>query len=531
MTALAVCLDAAGLPLNEIETIVFVGEGKRLPEEYSGPLPLLGARRGACCSMSHHLAHAYTAFCGSTFEHASVAVIDGEGNIGEHESFYVGSGRQIRQIMLSPAEAHFGIGRTYEAFTNLLGWHYQEAGTTMALAALGDPQRFGRNRLFVVGHNLTVRSELSDDVDLQRLTAHGLRLSPSGDRSPLDVKLAPAAAAHVLALEPNVDFGELEAGHPLRADLAAYVQRELEGVLIDIVTRLIRETGERRLCLAGGVALNVAANRALLEHTDVQDLFVAPAANDRGLPLGAALYGRHDILGMPNHVPLNDDFLGPPTSESEISSAITGLQHRLRALASTIHVDRPDDIDLAVAMALAEGKIIGRYTGRAELGPRALGNRSILADPRARSTVETLNTRIKRREPFRPYAASVLIEDAANCFALDVDSPFMLLLAMVRTDWRDRIPAVVHADGTCRLQTVDARRASGLRSILRHFKAMTGIPAILNTSFNEAGQPMVESPADALDCFLQTGLDGVALGPFLVTKVCMPIREPRRAPA
>lgn len=519
LTALLHCLKESGSSLADSSAIVFVNDGQPLVQGYSGRLELLGASPLKCHSVNHHLAHACTAFFSSPYDRSSVLVIDGEGNTGETESFYLGHVNQLTPVVKNSSVGQsLGIGRTYEAFTNLLGWTYEEASNTMAIAAYGNHSRFRGGKLFSVSDDLKIESALSySSMQNTDLLADLMEL-PILRANPMALKFAPCAAAHVLALEPGLDLRQLVSHGELAADLASYVQCELERVLVELVRRFLVVTGEKKLCMTGGVALNVAANRTILENTDVKTLYIPPASNDRGLPLGAALHGYYHVLGMRDRHEIMTDFLGPMHTEENFAAAIAAVRIRLRGMFDAIDVSKPESVAKDVAELLEEGKIVGRFVSRAEFGPRALGNRSILADPRSLMVATRLSATVKQRESFRPYAASILREDLPNCFDIDFDSPFMLFLAHVKSEWRPRIPAVLHVDNTCRVQTVDRQRTPDLSDIIEAFRGRTGIPMVLNTSFNERGCPIVESPYDAILCFLKTGLDALALGPFLLTK-------------
>jgi len=297
--------------------------------------------------------------------------------------------------------------------------------------------------------------------------------------------------------------GELDAAH---ADLASSVQLRLEEVLLDLGRFLHERTGERVLTMAGGVALNCVANRRLLAEGPFEEIWVQPAAGDAGTALGAAMAVAAQLGG--DVAPIDGVDLGRGFADAELE--------RLLQVAELAH-DRPDDVAEEVAEVLAGGGVVAWFQGRSEFGPRALGHRSLLADPRAAGNLERLND-IKGREQFRPVAPMVLLERAHEIFEGAIPSPYMLFTHAVRDEWRDRIPAVVHVDGTARVQTVDRDREPLVARMLEAFERRTGVPVVVNTSLNTAGRPMVDHPSDALEVFGSAPVDALAIGPCLVRR-------------
>jgi carbamoyltransferase len=305
----------------------------------------------------------------------------------------------------------------------------------------------------------------------------------------------------------------------VHADLAASVQRVVEDVLLDLARWLHERTGERRLTMAGGVALNCVANARLLREGPFEDIWVQPAAGDSGTALGAALQLAADAgdidragrAGMPTAA------LGRGWSDDELGAWLTG---------AGVELERPDDVAVAVAEALAGDGIVAWFQGRSEFGPRALGHRSLLADPRRIENLERLND-VKGREQFRPVAPMVLETHAQDIFRGRHPSPHMLFVHEVAPAWLPRIPAVVHVDGTARVQTVDAASEPLVARMLEAFHALTGVPVVVNTSLNTAGRPMVDDPRDALECFGSAPVDLLAIGPFVVRRdrALRPARE------
>jgi carbamoyltransferase len=271
------------------------------------------------------------------------------------------------------------------------------------------------------------------------------------------------------------------------------------------------KTKQRAVCLAGGVALNCVANGKIFESTPFRDVYVQAASHDAGTSIGAAQYVWHQVLGKPREHVMKHVYLGPEYSEEEIRRALQAEDVEFRRLSDDALINQ-------TAHELADGKVVGWFQGRMEFGPRALGGRSILADPRRRDMKDILNQRIKHREHFRPFCPSVLAEATDDFFECDYPSPFMVQAYRIKPSQRDRIPAVTHQDGTGRLQTVERNVNPLYWGLLKRFGEITGVPILINTSFNE-NEPIVNTPAQALDCFLRTHMDAFVIGPYLLRKV------------
>ncbi len=282
-----------------------------------------------------------------------------------------------------------------------------------------------------------------------------------------------------------------------------------EEIILHLVRALLKKHPVRNLCMTGGVALNCVANAKILEQTDVQRLWVPPCASDTGAPLGSALWHYHQNLGHPRGFELKHALYGKAYGDDEIVKAleVAGLGYRRMS---------QDQLLPRVAKDLADGKVVGWFQGRFEMGPRALGNRSILADPRRADMRDILNAKVKKRESFRPFAPAVLVERAHEFFEIDQPDPFMTLAPRVRAECRDRIPAAVHVDGTGRIQTVERSTNPRYYGLIEEFGRLTGVPVLLNTSFNRT-EPIVASPADAVNCYLRTEMDVLVMGDFYTT--------------
>jgi carbamoyltransferase len=298
-------------------------------------------------------------------------------------------------------------------------------------------------------------------------------------------------------------------------NLASALQARLEEIYLGMLMKLAERTGLKAVCLAGGVAFNCVANGKIFDNTGFEQVYVHPAAGDAGLAVGAAYYVWHQILGKPRSFVMNHAYWGPGYSRDEVHKAIeaNGLGKngcRIEELAE-------DSLMQRTAAIIADGKILGWFQGRAEWGPRALGNRSIVADPRRPEMKEILNQRIKHREIFRPFAPSILAESTSEWFEKSHPSPFMTLAYSVRSEKRAKIPAPTHVDGTGRLQTVTRDANPRYWSLIKAFEQLTGVPVVLNTSFND-NEPIVCRPEEALDCFQRTQMDALVLGDFLITR-------------
>jgi carbamoyltransferase len=303
-----------------------------------------------------------------------------------------------------------------------------------------------------------------------------------------------------------------EKNYPLEKrhyDIAAALQAMLEDVYYHLAKYAKKVTGRDYLCLSGGVTLNSVANGKLLEKEYFKDIFVPPPTGDDGTSIGCALLYNYQELSKIERHPLKNGFLGPEYADEEIEAA-------LRRFNLTYY--KSADICQETAAMLADNKIVGWFQGRMEVGPRALGNRSILANPALDHIKDTLNARVKFREPFRPFAPSVLAEDVGEWFTYDHEAPYMLFVFDVKEEKRSQVPGITHVDGSGRLQSVDRERNPRYHQLISEFKKLTGIPMVINTSFNIKGEPIVNTPADAIRCFLGNGLDCLVLGDFVVKK-------------
>jgi carbamoyltransferase len=464
--------------------------------------------------VEHHLAHVASAFFCSPFDEAMCLTIDG---FGDFVSTMMAVGRGSSIEVLRRVHFPHSLGLFYTAITQYLGFlGFGDEYKVMGLAAYGEPSFAGALRQVV-----PARPDGTFQLDLRyfRHLSEGVDMTWEDGYPELGRTYTPALAE---LLGPARSPGEeLTQRHQ---DLAASLQAVYEERFFALVRALQRRTGLPRLALAGGCAMNSLANGKLFERTDVQDVYVQAAAGDAGTALGAALYVHHAVLGA-----RRDGFVmehcawGPAYGEADARQAVAaGIPESggRDGAYGEIRIETIPDEDRLVtqtAEALARGEVVGWFQGRSEWGPRALGNRSILADPRRTDMKDLLNLKIKRRESFRPFAPSVLEERTGEWFTLSYPDPFMIKVYPIRPEKRPLIPAVTHVDGTGRLQTVSRRHHPRYWKLIRAFEERTGVPMVLNTSFNE-NEPIVNTPGEALDCFLRTRLDRLVLGDVVLTR-------------
>ena len=488
--AMAFCLAHAGLEPADLDAVVYSydpdlavqADGDVTADDWEG-LRTLYARRAPLFLRTslpgldprkvrwvpHHVAHASSATFASGMDPCDVLVVDGRGERASHLAGHFADGKL--EVLAAQALPH-SLGLLYEDLTAHLGFHRSsDEYKVMALASYGEPSFLDVLRQLV---RVDGRGGFEvGDVDLGRL--------------------APAAGA-----------GETFAR--AHADLAASVQRRVEEVLLELAAWVQQRTGNSDLVMAGGVALNCVANSRLWREGAHRRIWVQPAAGDAGTALGAAMHVANELGDKVE--PMRSAALGRGWDDE-------ALEARLRTAA--VPFERLADVADAVAEALARNEIVAWFQGRAEFGPRALGHRSLLADPRAAANLERLND-VKGREQFRPVAPMVLDERASDVFDGPLPSPFMLFTHRVRDGWAERIPAVVHVDQTARVQTVSREEEPLVARMLSRFEALTGVPVVVNTSFNTAGRPMVDDPRDALECFGSSPVDLLAIGPFVVRR-------------
>jgi len=533
--AIRYCLRTAGLTLSEVDHVAvprnpfarlatklfyamrmpsFARERAKVMARFTGIREALAeafqvdpkAIRAALHRVEHHQAHLASAYYVSPFERAALLSADG---LGDFASTMWGTGSGGRMKIEGAVAFPHSLGLYYTAVTQYLGFlKFGDEYKVMGLAAYGQPEHLDVFREIVHSNGQAFR------LGLEFFTHHktGPEMSwAQGDQTPVLGKMFSREMANRLG-PARAPEEALEQRH---RNLAASLQARLEEVYLGMLRELARRTGQKAVCLAGGVAFNCVANGKIFDHTPFEQVYVHPAAGDGGLAVGAAFYAWHQKLGRPRSFVMDHAYWGPEYSKEQVRTAMeqSGLArggYRVAELGE-------DELARRAAQLVAEGKILGWYQGRAEWGPRALGNRSIVADPRRQNMKEILNQRIKHREIFRPFAPSILAETAGEWFEKSHPSPFMTLAYSVRPERRAKIPAPTHVDGTGRLQTVTHEANPRYWKLIRAFGDLTGVPLVLNTSFND-NEPIVCRPEEAVDCFLRTRMDALALGDFLIEK-------------
>jgi carbamoyltransferase len=520
------CLGAEGISLDDVDLLVrncyvlpvedleirmvsqdvpeVMDEKERMQAAKS---PLYLARSDKVRTVSHHLAHAYSAFAACPFEEGVVMVVDGVGNYcadvaedfplsgvnplaRESESYYRFSGSSIetlKKVWLQPVRGFLsdeffympGLGALYSRVSSYIFADWNKCGEVMGLAPYGRPG------------TIKPLLELRDG----ELSVHDW-----------------GAEFDKPWLVERERSWEASASMQHWKDLAWRVQDDAENVLLERAKWLRQATGAKNLCMAGGVALNCVANGRIVREAGFENVWIQPAAGDDGIAIGCAYYGQLAILKKPRSFVMQHAYLGREYQEKDLQATLTP------AVRAQTMRRRSCNICAESAKLLTQGHVFGWFQGRSEFGPRALGARSIIADPRSPEMKDKVNKRVKHRQAFRPFAPIVMAERCNEIFEGEEESPFMLLVKRVRPQWRDRIAAIVHVDGTARVQTVRREHNPRLYELLAQFASLTGVPVLLNTSFNVKGEPIIETPQDAIKCFLSTGMDYLVLHDWLIAK-------------
>jgi carbamoyltransferase len=526
------CLEAEGITLDDVdlivrncyilpvpemeERLVYFDAPGFLPEYERGDAakhPLYLSHQDKVVTISHHLAHAYSAFAVSPFEDGVVMIVDGVGSYRSDvmepvpasdtatplarvsESYYKFSGTSLeclKKVWMEPDRGFLsdefynmpGLGALYSRASTYIFGDWNKCGELMGLAPYG--------RRDQVKHLL----ELSADGKLH----------------------VPHWTAEFK--QPYVFDGasNWERSPSMRhwEDLAWRTQDDTENVLLARARWLRETTGAKNLCMAGGVALNCVANGRVAREAGFDNVWIQPAAGDDGIAIGCAYYGWLEVLKQRRGFVMDHSYVGKPYTEKDVATELQKFLVRIQ-----VEAKRSENVCRDTAKLLADQRVIGWFQDRSEFGPRALGNRSLIADPRKPEMKDILNSRVKHRQAFRPFAPIVLAERMKEIFEGDEDSPFMLIAKPVRPEWRDKIPAIVHVDGTARVQTVREATNPMLYRLLKEFEALTGVPVLINTSFNIKGEPIVETPLDAVNCFLTTGIDHLVIHDAIVSKAAM----------
>lgn len=482
------CLKAANLKLEDIDLII--GNDFLHPfyfTKYKNDIVLI----------NHHLAHASSAFFPSNFKESAILVADGCGSkdeLGQHETitYYYGIDNSIKELKKNYGFSskpttllvENSLGAFYSEVTRELGFGIRNEGKTMGLAPYG-------NDVLV-----------KDFYQFYRVDNDGNFFQTTDQL--MDMKLF---IKNILSNKYK------EEKFNIMANIAFAIQFHLEEIMIKLANYLYSRYPSKNLCLAGGIFLNSVMNNKILESTPFEKIFIQPAAGDAGTAIGSALYAYHVLQKSPrsDYSPFSP-YLGKKYEESEILECLINFKDK-------IEYEKIDNLYETVAQLLVKKNIIGWFQGSSEIGPRSLGNRSILADPRDKDMKDIINERIKHREHFRPFAPIVLMDYQKEYFSTSHPSYYMLLVSYIYEESQKKIPAVSHVDGTGRIQTVNKEFNEKLYHLLKEFHKITNVPVLLNTSFNDNGEPIVESPSDALNCFLNIDLDYLIIEDYLIKKL------------
>jgi carbamoyltransferase len=510
------CLDAEGITVGDLSLVVQnenFGMFRGGNGWYGGPRVDFGDVPAV--TISHHLAHAYSAFHASPFDEAATLVIDGCGSTltdamdpgdpihpfempsddlrhlyNEKDSYYLFGANGCRAVYKDfsqwghgmqglvgyPQTTLHSIGGVYLGVSTYVFAGFEDPGKLMGLAPYGKPGVFDFEMFDLREGRAFVRYDWMKSLD-----------------------------------RPARTYDDFKASFQYYADLAHQAQREIERAILYVANARYELAPSDNLAYSGGVALNAVANRRLLKETKFKKLFIQPAAGDNGLALGCAYYGWIEVLKRERVRATGSSSFGRIYPDTRIKAALDGC-------GASVRYEPASDYIARAAKLLAEGKTVAWFQDGAEFGPRALGHRSILADPRVATMRDHINTNIKRREDFRPFAPSVRFEDASTYFDCDYESPYMITVAPVRPEWQERLPSVVHQDKSARIQTVSEADDPKYYALLTAFKEITGMSVVLNTSFNRRGMPIVETPEDALSFFAASPIDVLVIGHYVVTR-------------
>jgi carbamoyltransferase len=515
------CLDAAGITIEDISLVVqsTLFDKKAIEKDYyigkrlfntNSPIPFV--------TISHHLAHAYSAIGTCPFNECTVMVIDGSGGflndcddldnimlpedissstsaLAEKNSFYFFDGQKLETLIKDFSPMSFSddlsgnflpttrhsIGGLYAMVSNYIFGSYHEAGKVMGLAPFGSSNAYTENIFTLENERVWVNESVIEKYFTK------------------PVKLR----------------NEFKNNFQYYADIAKWTQEETERAIIYLFTAALKKNPCPNVCYAGGVALNAVTNAKLLQLPGIKRLYIEPAAGDNGLAIGCAYYGWMEVLKKEKVQHNGTTFFGRTYTNEEVANAIENYQNNNPG--KIIQATQNANYITTTASYLANGKTIGWFQLGAEFGPRALGHRSILANPAQPNIQQHINTDIKFREDFRPFAPAVLLEDVNTYFERGGESPYMILIDKIKAEWKEKMPGIVHVDGTCRVQTVKDS-TDPFYKLLASFKQITGTSVLLNTSFNCKGMPIVETPAEAIDFFYQCDLDVLVMNDYIITK-------------
>jgi carbamoyltransferase len=449
--------------------------------------------------VEHHRSHMASAFFVSGFDESAVVSIDA---LGDYVSTMWGVGREKNLDVLQQVQFPHSLGFLYTAGTQYLGFpKYGDEYKVMGLAAYGKPEYLDAFRKMI---RLKDDGKFELNLDYFRHHRDGISMTWENGEPTIGYLFSDQWGKLLgLARKPTEEITHKH------ENIAASLQAIFEEVYFEILNRAYDFAKSRKLCLAGGCAMNSVANGKIFDRTPFEDVYVQAAAGDAGTAIGAAFYAYHHVLGNPRQFVMQHAYWGPQFEKFELNGQISQQDFQ--------RIENEDELCRLTAQAIASGKVVGWFQGRMEWGARALGNRSILADPRNPEMRDILNARIKRRETFRPFAPSILEEAVGDYFEKKYPDPFMIKVYPVKKEKRKLIPAVTHVDGTGRLQTVNRQENLRYWKLIKAFETLTGIPIVLNTSFNE-NEPIVCSPKEAIDCFQRTKMDVLVLGDYFLEK-------------
>ena len=501
--AIDYCLKEGGITLSDVDVIAvgynpygFIEHG-RIPLHpvtlaqyvanifiYEHKLRAFAKEAGArLVYVDHHMAHAASTYHTSGFDEANVLTVDGAGET-ETFTYFKGAGGKLTRVWDIPLNIRLGkrvtrsIGLVYTSVTTLLNLGVSAEGKTMGLASYGQPK-------YDFSKILSLKSHTNYTIDRSQVRALYGKLGRTSNKEELT---------------------------QVHKDVAASLQHALEEGLVNLAREAYEHSGVKNFALAGGVALNCNTNQKILDQEFCEGLFVIPAAHDGGVALGAALSAAEKLGEAIPRERLETAYLGPEYSDEEIEKLLKEAK---------VSYERPENLESRVADLLEEGKIVGWFQGRMEMGPRALCNRTILANPTIADMADIVNADVKHREKWRPFAPAVALEDAATYFTgleKEKESPFMLRVSYIQEAYKDALPAVTHFDGSARIQTIKESQNPRAYKLLQEAKKRWGLSVVMNTSFNDNNEPIVCSPKDALRCYYGTGFDALAIGSFLLRK-------------
>ncbi|MFQ5850580.1 MAG: carbamoyltransferase [Candidatus Binatia bacterium] len=502
-------LYALRMPWLALDRLAALGKFATIKAELARALDVDPEKLGAeVHRIEHHKAHLAGSFFVSPFEKAALLSADGLGDFAS-TMWGVGEGNRI-EVDGAVIFPH-SLGLCYTAISQYLGFlKYGDEYKVMGLAAYGEPEYEDEFERIIL-----LDSRLGFSLGLDYFVHH--RTAPNmtwREGAPILGRLYSETLAKRLgpSRQPG---GVIERWHE---NIATSLQARLEDAMFSLLNRLYERYGLKRLCMAGGVAFNCVVNGQIFEKTPFAEVYIQPAAGDAGLAIGAAFYLLHQVLRQPRRFVMEHAYWGPAFGDADLREALSVRHGALEQQRCWVRkIENEAQLCRWTAGQIAKGKVVGWFQGRMEWGPRALGNRSIVVDPRRSEMKDILNNRVKHREPFRPFAPSILVEWVGNYFEQTHPSPFMLMTYKVKPEKRGVIPAPTHVDGTGRLQTVDRKTNPLYWQLITEFEKITGVPVLLNTSFNE-NEPIVNTPEEAVECFLRTKMDVLVMGNYAVEK-------------